>query len=310
MGRTGQVATSLVERARRLHDVELLAAGRPDLDLIVPGSAKALIDAVRPNVVINTAAFTAVDSAEDYPDEAGRINAEAAGEIAAACASAQARLIHLSTDYVFDGTSDRPYGEDDPVAPLGVYGQSKLAGEVAVLQALPGATILRTAWIYSPFGHNFVRTMVRLAGERDAVSVVDDQRGNPTSALDLADAILALAARWRNGEAVGEGETYHLVGPDAVSWAGLASKVMDQLRALGQPAACVRRIASADWPTKAPRPTNSTLDTDKYRREAGGALPGLDASLEHVIRRLVAASCGRQPLTLPMHDIATSGVII
>ena len=288
-GRNGQVATSLVERAQGLPDVELLAAGRPDLDLAVSGRAAALIGAVRPDVVINTAAFTAVDAAEDYPDEAYRINAEAAGEIAAASASAGARLIHLSTDYVFDGTSDRPYCEDDPVAPLGVYGKSKLAGEVAVRLALPGATILRTAWIYSPFGHNFVRTMVRLAGERDEVSVVDDQHGNPTSAFDLADAILALVARWSSGDAVGEGETYHLVGPDAISWAGLAARVMGQLRALGQPAAGVRPIASADWPTKAPRPTNSTLDTAKYRRDVGAALPSLDASLEHVIRRLVAA---------------------
>ena len=288
-GRTGQVATSLVERAQGLRDVELLATGRPDLDLAVLGSPASLIYAVRPDVVINTAAFTAVDAAEDYPDEAYRINAEAAGEIAAASASAGARLIHLSTDYVFDGTSDRPYCEDDPVAPLGVYGKSKLAGEVAVRLALPGATILRTAWIFSPFGHNFVRTMVSLAGERDEVRVVDDQHGNPTSAFDLADAILALAARWSSGDSVGEGETYHLAGPDAISWAGLAGKVMDQLRALRQPAASVRSIASADWPTKAPRPTNSTLDAAKYGRDVGTVMPSLDASLEHVIRRLVAA---------------------
>ena len=288
-GRAGQVATSLVERAQGLPAVELLAAGRPDLDLAMPGSAKALIDAVRPDVVINTAAFTAVDAAEDCPDEAHRINADAAGEIAAACASTGARLIHLSTDYVFDGMLDRPYREDDPVAPIGIYGKSKLAGEVAVRRALPGATILRTAWIYSPFGHNFIRTMVRLAGERDEVSVVNDQHGNPTSALDLADVILALAARWSSGDAVGEGETYHLAGPDVISWAGLAAKVMDQLHALGQPAATVRPIASADWPTRAPRPRNSTLDTSKYRRDIGGATPSFDTSLEHVIRRLVAA---------------------
>jgi dTDP-4-dehydrorhamnose reductase len=288
-GRTGQVATSLVERAHSLADVELLAAGRPDLDLAVPGSAAALIEAVRPDVVINTAAFTAVDAAEDCPDQAYRINADAAGEIAAACTTAGARLIHLSTDYAFDGTLDRAYREDDVVSPLGVYGKSKLAGEEAVRRALPAATILRTAWIYSPFGHNFVRTMVRLAVERDEISVVDDQHGNPTSALDLADAILALAARWTSGNAVGEGESYHLAGPDAISWAGLAAKVMDHLRALGQPAASVRPIASADWPTKAPRPTNSTLDTGKYRRDVGAVLPSLDTSLEHVIRRLVAA---------------------
>jgi dTDP-4-dehydrorhamnose reductase len=288
-GRTGQVATSLVERAQGLPHVELLAAGRPDLDLATSGSAMTLIDAVRPDVVINAAAFTAVDAAEDCPDEAYRINADAAGEIAAACAATGARLVHLSTDYVFDGTLDRPYREDDPVSPLGVYGKSKLAGEVGVRLAFPGATILRTAWIYSPFGHNFVRTMVRLAGERDEISVVADQHGNPTSALDLADAILALAARWSSGDAVGEGETYHLAGPDAISWAELSAKVMDQLRALGQPAASVCPIASADWPTKAPRPRNSTLDTAKYLRDVGGAMPSLDASLEQVIRRLVAA---------------------
>ena len=287
-GRTGQVATSLVERAQGLPDFELLAAGRPDLDLAVPGSAAALIDAVRPDVVINTAAFTAVDAAEDCPDEAYRINADAAGEIAAACTSAGARLIHLSTDYVFDGTLDRAYREDDVVSPLAVYGKSKLAGEEAVRRALPAATILRTAWIYSPFGHNFVRTMVRLGHERDEISVVDDQHGNPTSALDLADAILAIAGHWHSGKQVGEGETYHLTGLIAMSWAGLAAKVMDQLRALGQPAATVRPIASTDWPTKAPRPRNSTLDTSKYRRDIGGANPSLDASLEHVIRRLVA----------------------
>ena len=288
-GRTGQVATGLVERAQGLPDVELLAAGRPELDLAVLGSPASLIYAFRPDVVINTAAFTAVDAAEDYPDEAYRINAEAAGEIAAASALAGAQLIHLSTDYVFDGTSNRPYREDDPVAPLGVYGKSKLAGEVAVHLAFPGATILRTAWIYSPFGHNFVRTMVRLGQERDEVSVVDDQHGNPTSGLDLADAILSLAARWSCGDAVGKGETYHLAGPDAISWAGLAAKVMDQLRALGQPAARVRPIASADWPTKAPRPSNSTFDMAKYRHDVGGVMPNLDASLEHVIRRLIAA---------------------
>ncbi|MEG3154964.1 dTDP-4-dehydrorhamnose reductase [Sphingomonas sp. RB1R13] len=288
-GRTGQVATSLVERAQCFPMVELLTAGRPDLDLAILGSAKALIDAVRPDFVINTAAYTAVDAAEDSPDEAYRINADAAGEIAAACASTGARLIHLSTDYVFDGTSDRPYREDDPVAPLSVYGKSKLAGEVAVRLALPGATIVRTAWIYSPFGHNFVRTMVRLAGERDEVSVVDDQHGNPTSALDLADAILALAARWSSGDAGGEGEIYHLAGPDAISWAELSAKVMERLRALGQPVATVRPIPSADWPTKAPRPRNSTLDTAKYLRDGGSAMHSFDASLEQVIRRLVAA---------------------
>ena len=284
-GRHGQLARSLAERGGD----EIHLMGRADLDLAVAGSARSAILAARPDLVVNAAAFTAVDLAESEEAAAHRINADGAGEVAGVARELGVPIIHISTDYVFDGRATAPYGETADTAPINAYGRTKLAGEGAVRAATPDHLILRTSWLISPFGKNFVRNMVDLGQQRETLSVVADQHGNPTSALDLADAILALAARWSSGDAVGEGETYHLAGPDAISWAGFAAKVMDQLRALGQPAANVRPIASADWPTKAPRPTNSTLDTGKYRRDVGAALPSLDASLEHVIRRLVAA---------------------
>lgn len=283
IGRDGQLGRSLLERAegRRL---ELVAVGRQEADLAVPGSAAQAISAASPDVVINAAAYTAVDQAEDEPELAFRINADAAGEAAEAARAAGAALIQISTDYVFDGRSTEPYSEDAPTNPLGVYGRSKLAGEEAVRAATPDHVILRTAWLYSPFGRNFVRTMVEAAKTRDRVRVVDDQHGSPTSALDVADGLLAMMEKWPSGL----GETYHLACSGAASWFDLAVQVMASCRHAGLPAAKVEPIATGDWPTRATRPRNSALDSRKFAGNFGFVMPDWRSSVTEVVRRLAA----------------------
>ncbi len=192
-GATGQVATSLVERAGP--GVEIVALGRPAFDLTDRAAVLAGLEAARPDVIVNAAAYTAVDKAEAEDALALRVNGEGAGHVAEAAARLGVPLLHLSTDYVFDGALDRPYREDDPTGPTGAYGRSKLAGEKEVAAACENSVILRTAWVYSPFGVNFVRTMLRLGESREEVGVVADQRGNPTSALDIADGLITIAAR-------------------------------------------------------------------------------------------------------------------
>src|SRR3954453_4421736 len=194
-GATGQLGRSLMERARDFAGIELIALSRQELDLEQPGSAAAAITEAAPDVVINAAAYTAVDQAEDEPERAFRINGDAAGEVAEAAARVGAAVIQLSTDYVFDGRGEGPYRDAAPVNPLGVYGRSKLAGEEQVRAANPRQAIIRTAWVYSPFGRNFVKSIMAAAGVRGLLTVVDDQRGSPSSALDLADALLAMIER-------------------------------------------------------------------------------------------------------------------
>ncbi|RUV09947.1 dTDP-4-dehydrorhamnose reductase, partial [Mesorhizobium sp. M7A.T.Ca.TU.009.01.3.1] len=188
-GRDGQVAASLLEAGQAAAGVEVIAIGRPQLDLARPDTVIEAIAAAKPDIVVSAAAYTAVDQAEDEPDLAFAVNAAGAGEVAQAASRLGVPVIHLSTDYVFDGTKDAAYVETDATAPRSVYGASKLAGEQAVASANPRHLILRTAWVYSPFGKNFVKTMLRLAADRDEIAVVADQWGNPTSALDIADAI-------------------------------------------------------------------------------------------------------------------------
>jgi len=194
-GAKGQVSTALVEKAGP--KFEILALNRPAFSLEDRDSVLAAIEAARPDVVVNAAAYTAVDRAEFEEDLAMRVNGEGAGHVAEAAGRIGAPLLHLSTDYVFDGELDRPYREDDPTGPTGAYGRSKRVGEERVAELCPDSAILRTAWVYSPFGGNFVRTMLRLNEARDEVGVVADQLGNPTSALDIADALLVMATRIR-----------------------------------------------------------------------------------------------------------------
>ena len=256
-GKEGQLARSLAERARLHPWIELVTAGRPEVDLETPGSVASAISAARPDAVVNAAAYTAVDQAEDEPGRAMRINADAAGEAADAARAAGAPIIQVSTDYVFDGSASAPYDEAAPTAAIGAYGRSKLAGEEQVRAANPDHLILRTAWVYSPFGRNFVRTMMGLAERTDTVRVVGDQKGNPSSALDLADGIILILGRWRRGDRTGMGRTYHLAGAGEASWADFADAIFEACRSLGLPAAQVQPIATADWPTKAVRPANS-----------------------------------------------------
>jgi dTDP-4-dehydrorhamnose reductase len=272
-GRHGQLARSLAERAEARPGIEIFLAGRPELDLETPGSAAAVVRSLAPQAVINAAAYTAVDRAEDEPEGAFRINAEAAGEIAAAAAEVDARIIQVSTDYVFDGRASEPYREEMPTNPLGVYGRSKLQGEELVRLNNADHLIVRTAWVYSPFGSNFLKTMMKLAEMKDEIPVVADQLGSPTSALDLADGLLTVIEAWRTDGKAGLGETYHLAGTGSTSWCGFAEAIFSECRRLGLPSAALRPIATAEWPTRAVRPANSRLDCRKFESHFGFRMP-------------------------------------
>jgi dTDP-4-dehydrorhamnose reductase len=285
-GREGQLARSLAERAEANSGLSLETVGRPELDLERPESIAAAIAAAAPDVVVNAAAYTAVDQAEDEPEQAFRINAAAAGEVAAAARRAGARIIQVSTDYVFDGSAGGAYAETAPTAPLGIYGHSKLEGEQKVAGANPDHLILRTAWVYSPFGRNFVRTMLNAAQTRDRLNVVDDQHGNPTSALDIADGILAILRRWAGEPGHGLGQVYHLAGTGATSWCGLARQIFAEAAALGLPTAQVSPIRTEDWPTRAVRPRNSRLDCAKLESDFGYRAPLWQESVAATVRRL------------------------
>ena len=285
-GRDGQLARSLAERSRSYPGVELRFAARPDCDLAVPGSVGTAIRDACPDLVISAAAYTAVDKAEQERELAQRINAEAVGEIAEAAAAVGAPVIHVSTDYVFGGSGDAPMREDETIAPLGAYGQTKAAGEAALRAGQGDHLILRTAWVYSPFGANFVKTMLRLARDRDEISVVADQVGSPTNALDLADVILALASRRLAGDASGWGQTYHAAGYGQASWAEFAAEIMRLSGSETQ----IRPIATADFPTPAKRPAWSVLDGSKLKTQFGLVMPEWKESLPAVVARLLEES--------------------
>ncbi|MFC4172956.1 dTDP-4-dehydrorhamnose reductase [Microvirga sp. GCM10011540] len=286
-GTEGQVAKALAERGPALGG-RITAIGRPDLDLSRPETILPALRQAAPDVVVNAAAYTAVDQAETEPEAALAINGQGAAAVAAAAAALGLPVVHLSTDYVFDGTLDRPYRESDPESPLGAYGHSKLAGEKAVAAATRDHAILRTAWVYSPFGKNFVRTMLRLAKDRDEVAVVADQKGSPTSALDIADGVVTVARNLleRPSDDSLRG-VFHMTGAGSTTWAGLATHVFEQSARLGGPSARVRPIATAEYPTPAKRPANSTLDCTKLAAVHGARLPEWQSSVAACIRRLV-----------------------
>jgi len=288
-GVAGQVARSLVERGMALGHV-VLPLGRPHLDL-ASGDAEAIravLEMTRPEAIVSAAAYTAVDKAESEPELAFAVNAIGAGHVAEAAAALNVPLVQLSTDYVFSGDGSRAWREDDPTGPQGVYGASKLAGERAVLAACPNSAVLRTAWVYSPFGSNFVKTMLRLAETRDEVGVVADQIGNPTSALDIADGVLAVAANLIGRADPALRGVFHMAGAGEASWADLAEAVFAASAVRGGPAAQVRRIATSDYPTPARRPANSRLDCTRLAGIHGVRLPQWRGSLETVIDRLVS----------------------
>ena len=286
IGREGQLARALRERGAA-QGVEIVALGRPELDLASPETIAAALAGVSGDALVNAAAYTAVDRAEAEEELATRINGAGAGALAAWAAARGLPFLHLSTDYVF-GAASGPHRESDQPAPLGAYGRSKLAGERAVAAAHPGAVIFRTSWVYAPFGGNFVGAMLRLAETRDEIGVVDDQRGCPTSAIDLADALIA-AARKRL-EAPGDSALagiFHMAGAGAASWADLAEEIFAASARLGGPIARVRRIATADYPTPARRPADSRLDQTKLADAYGLTLPPWRGSVANCVARLL-----------------------
>lgn len=284
LGSSGQVAMALA--ALHSREFDIACAGRPSLDLTMPATIDAAIASHRPDLVVNAAAYTAVDRAESEPDAAHALNATGAGDSAAAARKVGAAFIHLSTDYVFDGTKSAPYREDDAPHPLSVYGRSKLAGERAVMAAHQDAIVLRTSWVYAAHGANFVRTMLRLAGEGRAVRVVDDQIGSPTSAGAIADAILSLLRQMKGRTLPGRG-VFHLTCRGETSWCGFARAIFAASAARGGPTADVTPISTAEYPTAARRPANSRLDCTKLSQTFGITLPDWREALEPVMDVLV-----------------------
>jgi len=308
-GREGQVVTSLIERGALHRGVDIIAVGRPDLDLLDAASVERTVAAIKPDIVVSAAAYTTVDRAEDEPGLVFAINEAGAGAVAAAAARAGAPVIHLSTDYVFPGGGDHPYREDDRTGPVSVYGRSKLAGEHAVAATNPRHVILRTAWVYSPFGKNFVKTMLNVAKTRDRLTVVADQWGNPTSALDIADGILDVAAklallagsgadmsqslnRLKEDDVSALFGTFHMAGTGSTNWADFARHIFSVSREAGGPFAEIDSIPTSAYPTKAVRPGNSRLSTEKLAGAYGVALPDWRVSTKNVVERILGSEAG------------------
>jgi len=276
-GRNGQVARCFQEEAGA-HHVVALSSG--EADLMTPGAGAAAVSEYQPDVVINAAAYTAVDRAEEEQDAAMRLNADAVAELAKAAKAVGAPFIHISTDYVFDGANDTHYAEEAPTNPLNVYGASKRAGERAALEENPDAVIVRTSWVFSEYGGNFVKTMLRLGGERDALSIVNDQNGGPTAARDIARALLTIAEKKHRG-ASGE-EIYHFQGAPTVSWAAFAAKIFE----IAGADVNVTPIPTTDYPTPAARPLHTVLDCARIERDFGIAQPDWRIALRQVIDAL------------------------
>jgi len=263
-GQHGQVSQALQQQLQGLG--ELIILGRDQLDLANPEQIREQIRAQRPNLIINTAAHTAVDLAESEPDAAFAINAIAPGILAEEAKALGIPLIHYSTDYVFDGSKPAPYTEADTPNPLGVYGQSKLAGEQAIAAVGGEYLILRTSWVYSNHGKNFLLTMQRLLQEKPQMRIVADQIGAPTWAGTIADSTRALIERWQAGTP-GPWGVYHLTAQGETSWFGFAQTIGEHLRAQGRACAELEAIPSSAYPTPAQRPLNSRLDCSRLQQQ-------------------------------------------
>jgi dTDP-4-dehydrorhamnose reductase len=284
-GGTGQLASALADAPG------ILRVGRPIFDFDHPDTIEATFRAASPRLVVNAAAFTAVDAAETDADAAYRANATGPGILARLCAEADIPLIHVSTDYVFDGTKSEPYVETDPVAPQCVYGASKLAGEEAVRMSDAKSIILRTAWVYAVTGKNFVRTMLTVGKARDRLTVVADQHGCPTTARDLADAILAIIAQLdQTGWDPVYGGIFHAAGSGETTWHGLAVATFEEAERHGAKIPEVAPITTADWPTPAKRPANSRLDCTRLQTVFGVRLPHWRHSLTGTVEAIFAAA--------------------
>lgn len=279
-GQQGQISLELQRRLGALG--KLIVPGRDQLDLTKPDQIRQTVQNLRPDLIINAAAYTSVDLAENEPETAFAINAVAPGIFAEAALALGIPLIHYSTDYVFDGTKIGPYDEDNTPNPLGVYGKSKLAGERAITGVQGKHLILRTSWVYSTHGRNFLLTMQRLLQEKAEIPVVADQIGAPTWAGTVANSTLALIERWQSGETAPWG-TYHLTAQGKTSWFGFAEAIREALRQQGKPCANLLPIRSSDYPTPATRPINSCLDCNRLQRDWGVSQPDWQTALRECL---------------------------
>jgi dTDP-4-dehydrorhamnose reductase len=288
-GASGQVGGALALTPPA--GVRIVAPRRTMLDLALGNALDLapLLAAEGITAIVNCGAYTKVDQAEDEPELAQRINGDAPGALARAAAAAGIPLVHISTDYVFSGDKPAPYDETDATGPQGTYGRSKLAGEQAVTASGARHAILRTAWVFSPGGSNFVRTMLRLGRERDALGVVADQLGCPTHAGDLAAAVAQVTLALEEGA---ESGLWHAVNAGETSWHGLASHIFARAATHGRPAPIVRALTTAEYPTKAVRPANSRLATAKLRRDFGIALRDWEAAVDEAVDAIIAAEEG------------------
>ncbi|MBV8915778.1 MAG: dTDP-4-dehydrorhamnose reductase [Acetobacteraceae bacterium] len=283
-GAAGQLATALArEGGTAVH-----AIGRPQFDFDRPETIDQVFAQEAPGLVVNAAAWTAVDAAETDPEGAMRANRDGPARLASLCAQRGVPLIHISTDYVFDGNKGGPYVETDPTGPTGVYGASKLAGEEAVLRSGARAIVLRTSWVYSATGKNFVRTMLNLARTRDHLRVVADQKGCPTSACELGRVILDIAERLRDGWRPEYGGVFHSAGDGWTTWHGFAEAVFAEAARHGAKRPTVEPITTAEFPTPAKRPADSRLDCRKLGRVFGLRQPEWTGSLSRTIDELLA----------------------
>lgn len=295
-GASGQVGRELMAlaQARRVEIVGLdhAAADITDGDAVARAVAR-----VEPRMIVNCAAYTAVDRAESEPDAANAINALAPGLLAKAACGAGVPILHLSTDYVFDGAKSGAYRENDAVTPIGVYGQTKAAGESAVRRA-PAHVILRTAWVYGQYGSNFLKTMLRLVGERDRLRVVADQRGCPTATADIAEAILAVdrmvCREGVDGPNLDVCGTYHFTGQGETSWYGFAQAVIAAQAPRTGRRPPVDAIATTDYPTPARRPANSVLDSDRFAETFGYRAERWTDRVQQVVDVLLASESPKQ----------------
>lgn len=289
-GRRGRIAHDLIEQAPRL-GLPVQALGRPCLDIEDADSIARAIDSAEPCAIVNAAGYVAVDEAERDPDRAFALNRDGAARLAAAAVGVP--FVHLSTDYVFDGSKRAPYVEDDAPAPLSVYGRSKAAGEEAVLERNPAALVVRTSWVYSAHGANFLTTMLRLAESQDKVRVVADQYGSPTAGAELAHALLAMTQRLLDDPAGIAPGIYHVAGTGETTWYGFADAIFASWARRGHRVPRSEPISATQWPGAARRPRDSRLDCGKLKRVFGITLPDWKLSLKACLDSLSAGSKAR-----------------
>jgi dTDP-4-dehydrorhamnose reductase len=292
IGAKGQLGSALTRESRRA-GFFTAAADMPEFDITDPVAVRRLVGGVDPDLVVNAAAFTAVDAAEDHAESAFAVNRDGPGRLAGVCSTAGIPLVHISTDYVFDGTGSRPYDEQDPVSPLGVYGRSKAEGEDAVRNRLTEHLIVRTSWLFGAEGDNFVKTMLRIGKRESTVRVVSDQVGCPTCAEDLADTILQVVSRIGSGTTDGWG-TYHFCNRGATTWHRFAEAIFALARGrCSLQVATVAPISTAEFGAAAPRPAYSVLSCERIARRFGIVPRPWQAALADTLDAILSREAGK-----------------